>query len=144
MIRRAIPGDAAGCAAIMRGWIAETDWFPSRHAAAEDTPFILSKIDRGQVWVADGAERIAGFVALEEDFLSCLYVDRAHRRRGVGKRLLDHAKALVPGFTLWTFAANDRARRFYLREGLVVTGGTEGDNEEGLPDIEFTWKGATG
>jgi GNAT superfamily N-acetyltransferase len=139
MIRRADPRDATSCAAIMREWIVETDWFPSLHAAAEDTPFIMSKIDKGHVWVDEGGLGLTGFMALEEDFLSCLYVARPHRRRGVGRRLLDHAKGETPRFTLWTFEANEAARLFYSREGLRETGRTDGDNDEGLPDIEFTW-----
>lgn len=142
MIRQALPSDAAACAAIMREWIGEAAWFPSVHVAAEDTPFILSKIDRGQVWVSGQGQDVRGFLALEGDFLSCLYVAGQYRGQGVGRRLLDHAKALAPAFTLWTFAANIGAQRFYLREGLVETGRTDGDNDEGLPDIEYTWNGA--
>ena len=142
MIRQATPRDARDCAEIMRNWIEETDWFPARNPKAEDTPFILSKIDKGHVWVHTGQGGIVGFVALEEDFLSCLYVARPYRGQGVGARLLTRAKSLADHFTLWTFVANEPARAFYLREGLVETARTDGDNDEGLPDIEFTWNGA--
>lgn len=141
MIRPATVRDAQECAGIMRQWIAETDWFPALHTDAEDTPFILSKIDRGYVWAEETSDGIVGFMALEDDFLSCLYVARQHRGSGVGARLLTQAKQLAAHFTLWTFVANNAAQAFYLREGLVETNRTDGDNEENLPDIEFTWNG---
>ena len=53
------------------------------------------------------------------------------------------AKARRPeGLTLWTFVANEGARRFYAREGFVEVGRTEGENEEGLPDVLLAWKPA--
>jgi hypothetical protein len=41
---------------------------------------------------------------------------------------------------LWTFVANAGARRFYAREGFVEARRTEGENEEGLPDVLLTWR----
>ena len=32
------------------------------------------------------------------------------------------------------------ARRFYERHGFVVVGGTDGDNEEGAPDLRLEWQ----
>ena len=142
MIRPAIPCDAQDCSAIMRDWAEETDWFPAQNPKIEGTPFILSKIDKGLVWVHESPASITGFVALEDDFLSCLYVASDARGRGVGTVLLTHAKRLADHFTLWTFVANTSARRFYLREGLMETNRTDSDNDERLPDIEFTWTGA--
>ncbi len=34
---------------------------------------------------------------------------------------------------------NEGARRFYARHGFVVAGGTEGENEEGAPDLLLRW-----
>jgi putative acetyltransferase len=41
--------------------------------------------------------------------------------------------------SLWTFQANEGARRFYAREGFAEVRMTEGDNEEGLPDVLLEW-----
>ena len=43
---------------------------------------------------------------------------------------------------LWTFVANQKARAFYRREGFREVEQTEGDNEEGLPDVRLTWEAA--
>ena len=54
---------------------------------------------------------------------------------------LDVAKAERPeGLTLWAFVANEGALRFYAREGFVEVARTDGDNEEGLPDVMLRWK----
>lgn len=140
-LRAATDRDAPPCAAILRDWILETDWFPDIHSMAQDTAFISGKIAKGEVTVAMGAGgTLAGFLALEDDYVSCLYVARDSRRQGVGKRLLDLAKQTRPRLSLWTFQANLAAQRFYLREGFAETQRTDGaENEEKLPDIEYHW-----
>ena len=58
----------------------------------------------------------------------------------MGSRLLDVAKQHRPtGLKLWTFQANAGARRFYERNGFVGIATTEGDNEEGAPDVLYQW-----
>ena len=88
-LRAATDRDAPPCAAILRDWILETDWFPDIHSMAQDTAFISGKIAKGEVTVAMGAGgTLAGFLALEDDYVSCLYVARDSRRQGVGKILI--------------------------------------------------------
>ena len=63
--------------------------------------------------------QIAGFIALHDDQLAQLFVAPSAQNRGVGKILLDFAKAQRPrGFHLDT-AAESGAVRFYEREGLI-------------------------
>ena len=60
--------------------------------------------------------------------------------RGIGSALLDHAKARRPdGLDLWAFQSNTGARRFYERHGFVAVAETDGDNEEGAPDVRYRW-----
>jgi GNAT superfamily N-acetyltransferase len=96
------------------------------------------------VWVAADAgdpDRIVGMLITEADWVEQLYVDPSHTGRGIGTRLLDHAKALSPGrLQLWTFASNVGAQRFYQRHGFVEVERTDGaENEERAPDIRYTW-----
>ena len=65
---------------------------------------------------------------------------RAAPDEGIGTQLLDHAKQLQPdGLDLWAFRSNTGARRFYERHGFVAVAFTEGDNEEGEPDVRYHW-----
>ena len=81
---------------------------------------LSAEVERGwSVHVAKAGSRIVGFVALHDDWLMQLFVAPDAQNRGVGKALLDLAKARRPrGFHLDT-AAEGRAVRFYEREGLT-------------------------
>ena len=77
---------------------------------------------------------------LEGDQLNWLFVVPEAQGRGVGTALLDLAKQRQPnGLALWVFAMNTPAQRFYEKHGFVLAGGTDGDNEEGEPDLRYTW-----
>ncbi len=144
-IRAGVAADADACAAINAAWVAATEWMPRLHTPAEVAQFYREHIfAKCRVLVAEGARGIAGFVAVDgEGLIAAFFVAEAARGRGVGGALLQEAKALRPeGLSLWTFAANSGALRFYARHGFVAAGGTEGDNEEGLPDVMLTWRAA--
>ncbi|WP_316650111.1 GNAT family N-acetyltransferase [Ovoidimarina sediminis] len=138
-VRRARPEDAARCAAILNRWIDDRDWMPRVHTEAEVEAFYHDVVfARREVWVI--GDPAAGFMALdrEADVVTALYV--AGPGRGLGRRLLNHAKAGRATLELWTFVANKGARRFYAREGFTEIRRTEGDNEEGLPDVLLRWE----
>jgi uncharacterized glyoxalase superfamily protein PhnB len=80
---------------------------------------------------------------LHDDWIDHLYVDPDSTGRGVGSQLVAVAKTLRPsGVHLWTFESNTRARRFYERHGFVAVERTDGDNEEGAPDVRYQWSTA--
>lgn len=132
--------DAPACAAILREWIDGTPWFPSLHPPSADQGFLERRIAAGGGAVAE-TDGILGFIAWEDQYVSCLYVRAAARGAGVGAALLSAAKAASDTLRLWTFVANEGAQRFYLREGFRELQRTDGqDNEERMPDIEFGWE----
>lgn len=138
-LKPAAAADAPACAAILREWIDETPWFPSDDPPQADAAHLARKFEQAQVWVAGHPAQ--GFLALEEEYVSCLYVARRQRGRGLGRSLLDLAKDRRRELRLWTFRANHRAQVFYRREGFREVRRTNGaDNDEGLPDIEFLWR----
>jgi ribosomal protein S18 acetylase RimI-like enzyme len=58
----------------------------------------------------------------------------------MGTALLDHAKARRPdGLALWVFQMNTPAQLFYEAHGFVAVRATDGDNEEGAPDLRYVW-----
>ena len=98
-----------------------------------------------QVSVAADAGGLLGFVATRpaQKMLAELFVCPAHLGRGIGKALLHHAMAEMPGgFTLFTTSANAGARRFYEREGLVAL--REAPHPRaGHPVTYYGWQGRT-
>lgn len=97
-----------------------------------------------EVWVADdGAGRVLGYRELKGDWLDDLYVHPDHAGEGIGSALLETCRVTRPhGFSLWVFASNEPARRFYRRHGLLELETTDGTgNEERSPDVRMVWPG---
>ena len=81
---------------------------------------VRQMIPAAEVYVCEVRRQIVGFIGLVDKYIAGLFVDSAFRSRGVGKRLLDCAKALKPSLTLNVYKKNIRAVRFYQREGFVI------------------------
>lgn len=60
-------------------------------------------------------------------WISDLYVEPFFQGDGVGRALLEHCMAMAQGagkqLRLWVLEKNGRARRFYEKNGFVMTGG---------------------
>ena len=149
IVRRADPSDAAAVADIFLRSFHATYKFPLAHADDEVRGWVRGRlVPQMETWVAvegsegvEGLERILGFATVAPGWLEQLYVDPDHLGEGIGRRLLELAKERQPdGLLLWTFQVNDRARRFYERNGFTVVGfGDESNNEERQPDVQYSW-----
>ena len=137
MIRPAMPGDETAMGRILSAWIDETPWMPRLHKPEEDRAFCASLMPHA--FIAGERE---GFIAVENGHIAQLQVAAPARGQGLGRALVDHAKTLSPVLDCWTFEANAPARAFWWRMGFAPVGGSEGDNEEGLPDIHLEWRRA--
>lgn len=145
--RPATHGDMSACTDILNRWIDATPWMPRIHDHADVARYYRETVfPERTVIVAERDSRIAGFMALSSDhYVTALYIDTPDRGVGVGRDLLGTAKTLSPQeLNLWTFVANDKAQRFYERQGFSAVRRTDGDNEESLPDILYHWRGAEG
>ena len=97
-------------------------------------------LDQTAGWVAIENGRVVGFCIRDEADITALYLDPSARGRGVGKGLLNLAREDCDEVSLWVFEANTKALAFYTREGFAEILRSDGDNEEGLPDIKLSWK----
>jgi GNAT superfamily N-acetyltransferase len=145
-VRRAEPGDARDVADV---------YLRSRHASVPAIPpsvhddddvrhyFATVMLPEREVWVLEaGAAGIVGLLVLHDDWVDHLYLDPGWTGRGHGTRLLDLAKERRPArLDLWAFQSNLGARRFYERHGFAAVRMTDGDNEEGAPDVHYRWPG---
>jgi ribosomal protein S18 acetylase RimI-like enzyme len=143
-IRRATPADAEKLAELF--WRVRQESVPGIpmivHPRESLLPFVREVLLREfEVWVAELGEELIGFLAvMAPDQLGHLYIAREHTGRGLGSRLLELAKERLPaGIQLYTFQANTGALRFYERAGFVPVAWSEGDNEEGAPDVRLEW-----
>ena len=117
---------------------------PSVHDDADIARFVASKmIPELETWVAVEGDAIVGLLALRDEWVDQLYLLPGRTGAGIGSALLDLAKAQRPGgLQLWAFQSNVRAIAFYEGHGFVAEAWTEGDNEEGAPDVRMRWRPA--
>jgi len=144
-IRPATVADLAGCAAVVNGWIDETGWIPRVKTPAEiEAYFTPDLLDRRLILVADEGGRVGGYLSLaSEGYVGAVYLRAGLRGRGVGRALIEAAKARHPGgLELEVFEVNADARRFYAREGFAeMAGRRRTDTDEGLPVLRLRWEG---
>lgn len=92
------------------------------------------------VWVVEVNGSAAAFMAIAGDFIDQLYVDPDHQRSGLGKALLDHAKALSPEHLwLFTLQINTNGRAFYEKNGFRAVKFGVSPPPESEPDVEYHW-----
>ena len=115
-------------------------FLPLLHSPDEDRAFLMQYVASGEMMVARHNGRLAGFMVRTPGWIEQLYLDPQLRGQGIGRRLVDWAKSGSDRLELWCFADNHPARAFYAAQGFAEIGGTDGDNEEGLPDILFRWQ----
>ena len=147
VIRRARPNEAPTIAelyiASRRGAVA---YMPTVHTDDEIRGWVSSYlVPTLEVWVAERAGQLAGFLALDGDMLDQLFVAPVLQRTGVGDRLLALAKELRPArLRLYAFQRNTPAREFYERRGFIAVDFNDGSrNEEHEPDVLYQWTGQT-
>lgn len=145
MVRRGVVADADAVAALLRrvreqnvGSI-PAGIHPESSMQAWVRDIVIVQCD---VWVAERGDELVGVLIVRRpDWLEHLYLDAAATGGGLGSRLVDLAKADLGGrVQLWTFASNVGAQRFYERHGFAEVERTDGDNEEGEPDIRYVFE----
>ena len=146
VLRGAVAADAAAVAALyLRARKELLPFAPLAHADDAVRAWTAAQLlPAGGTTVATVGGVIVGFVTLDHrdgSWIDQLYLQPPWIGRGIGTRLLDHARAvLVPPIRLYTFQANERARRFYERHGFRPVAFSDGaGNEERCPDVLYEW-----
>lgn len=111
------------------------------HTREEELAYFRDSVcARCEVWLALRGERIVGLLALEASHIDQLYVEPDDQGRGVGSRLLAHAKSLRPaGLSLFTFQRNVPARAFYEARGFRAVRFGVSAAPESEPDVRYEW-----
>ena len=102
---------------------------PKTFLALADDQEDIETFYRAEKFVACIDEHVVGFVGVEENLLSWLYVDPDHFGKGIGRELLQLGLELT-GPKAWTvvLSGNSRARQLYASEGFQVVHTFEGSN----------------
>jgi GNAT superfamily N-acetyltransferase len=145
-IRPATADDASQIADVwLASWRATFDFEPA-HPDEDVRRWVREDLlVEAEGWVATDpsrADRVIALLGLSDTMVEQLYVRPDWIGRGVGRELLDLAKRQRPdGLELYCFAVNDRARRFYERNGFTAVAFGDGSgNEERQPDVRYRWR----
>jgi GNAT superfamily N-acetyltransferase len=141
-IRRATAADAAAVAQVFLASFQATYDFPLGHTDDEVRGWVRETIAMRETWIAVDDDRVVGWMVVAAGELDQLYIAPDRLGEGFGRGLLEVAKERSPdGLSLYTFQVNDRARRFYERNGFVADWLGDGSaNEEGQPDVRYVWR----
>ena len=139
-----MPDEAGAIADVYLASFAATYRFPLAHTDDQVRRWIAEYLVLNrEMWVAtDPGGSLVGLMALTADQLDQLYLAPGWAGRGIGSRLVDLAKRRRPdGLDLFTFQVNANARRFYERHGFIqIWTGDGSDNDEGQPDVRYSWR----
>ena len=72
------------------------------------------------VWEEEGSGKVQGFVGLDGEYIAGIFVRKGAQSRGIGKALLDIVKEKKAELALHVYRKNEKAVRFYLREGFRI------------------------
>lgn len=101
-------------------------------------------VEAATVWklfVAETGSRLVGILAIipESQVLDQLFVRPGQIGAGIGRLLMDYAKAEMPsGFSLHKAATNERARAFYERAGMKLSR-SGAHPRTGHPVVWYEW-----
>lgn len=111
------------------------------HTFEEDRTYFCDVIlVHNDVWIVQLLGISAAFMAIAGDFIDQLYVDPAYQRSGLGRALLEHARALSPEHLwLYTLQMNTNGRAFYERNGFRAVKLGISPPPESEPDVEYHW-----
>jgi ribosomal protein S18 acetylase RimI-like enzyme len=142
-LRRAKPADAPAIAVLLRTTFrVSLPFLPDLHTAEDDLWFVRERmLVQNEVWLAEEAGEVVGFIGFREGWIDHLYVHPDWQGRGIGPQLLAKPLSLRQARRLWTFQKNTRARAFYEARGFKLVTLTDGSgNEEKEPDALYEWR----
>jgi putative acetyltransferase len=100
---------------------------------------VKEMMPKATIYVYEKNGDIQAFIGFMEGFVAGIFVSSDFQSKGIGKLLLDYSKGKHNELSLCVYKKNDRALRFYLREGFTIS--TE-QVDENTGEIEFVmeWK----
>ena len=75
-----------------------------------------------ETWVAEENGELLGFITLFEDYIGGLLVSPTKQGKGTGTKLIEQTKSVRRQLTVGIYSKNERARRFYEKNGFIYFG----------------------
>lgn len=100
---------------------------------------VKEMLPQAELFIYEEDEELQGFVGVIDNYIAGIFVSKNIQSKGIGKSLLDHVKTLRNELSLSVYKKNERAVKFYIREGFVIK---EQKVDENTSEIEYLmlWK----
>jgi len=92
-----------------------------------------------EVYIFEDSGKIKGFAGIDKEHIEGLFVCRDYQSFGIGKKIMDFLKINRKQLTLNVYQKNDRAVKFYEREGFWIFRETF-DEAVGENEYIMIWK----
>lgn len=77
-------------------------------------------LPRAETWIWEADGRVVGFMSLLGNEVGALFVEPEAHRTGIGRTMIDHARALQGALEVEVFKDNGLGRAFYAKCGFEV------------------------
>lgn len=127
---------------IMQLWLKSNiqahDFIDKKYWKAHYTE-VRKMMPEAEIYVFDSEDGILGFLGLQEDYIAGIFMEECNRGRGIGTHLLHCAKQNHSSLSLHVYLKNERAVRFYEKEGFNIAGEKK-EEETGEQEYIMEWK----
>lgn len=99
---------------------------------------VKEQLLQAEVYVCESRGTIQGFIGMVDRYIAGIFVWHQAQSHGIGRELLEFAKGRREELTLNVYQKNNRAVRFYQREGFQIQrAGRDADTKE--DDYVMVW-----
>ena len=137
MIRRFENNDLAQIMDIWRETNIRAHSFIDQKYWDENFEAVREMIPEADVYVFEESGVIKGFAGLSSNYIAGIFVEHESQSRSIGRMLLNHVKSFNSSLQLSVYRNNERAVKFYLREGFSVE---EESTDENTGKIEYSMR----
>ena len=140
MIRRYTERDIG---AVMQIWLdtnIQAHYFISPDYWRTNCGMVRGMLPHAEIYVheEDCVRQIDGFIGLNDDYIEGIFVKETMQSKGIGKKLLNHAKEVKSTLKLRVYQRNEKAIKFYLRENFCIQSESVDDNT-GEKEFVMIW-----
>ncbi len=89
---------------------------------------VKNMLPEAEVYVYEEENDIWGFIGLNQEFISGIFICSNRQSIGVGKKLLDYVKSVKSKLLLHVYVKNKRAIQFYRREKFKIVSESMDEN----------------
>jgi putative acetyltransferase len=114
------------------------DFVPAAFWRSDHAVMVGEILPKARGFLHQSGPKVDGFITVRNGTVFCLFVDPPDQGRGIGGKLLEHAKARNASLRLTVYQQNAGAQRFYARHGFRAVGSST-CGHTGCPEVIMQW-----